>query len=84
MRAKITYPEVQAELEAIVSTQKCISKASADIANQPEPQRSLVTKVCEKTGLNVKFSMDCLQNNGWDFERAVANFEQVKVNGIKF
>jgi TAP C-terminal domain len=30
----------------------------------------------------VKFSVDCLTGNGWDLERAVANFEQVKVNSF--
>ncbi|KAH8995036.1 NTF2-like protein [Lactarius akahatsu] len=44
----------------------------------PEPQRSLVTQVCKLTRLNVRFAVDCLQNNGWDVDRAVANFEQVK------
>ncbi|KAH8100008.1 hypothetical protein BXZ70DRAFT_939960 [Cristinia sonorae] len=44
----------------------------------PEPQRTLVLQVCQRTGLNVRFSVDCLGNNGWDLERAVANFEQVK------
>jgi nuclear RNA export factor len=46
---------------------------------QPEPQRSLVTQVCTLTRLNVQFAVDCLQNNGWDVDKAVANFEQVKV-----
>ena len=46
---------------------------------QPEPQRSLVTQVCTLTRLNVRFAVDCLQNNGWDVDRAVANFELVKV-----
>lgn len=26
--------------------------------------------------------MDCLEGNGWELERAVANFEQVKVREI--
>ncbi|KAI5120208.1 hypothetical protein M0805_006314 [Coniferiporia weirii] len=46
----------------------------------PEPQRVLVLAVCQRTSLNVKFSVDCLQNNAWDVERAVANFEQVKAS----
>ncbi len=33
------------------------------------------------TRLNIQFAVDCLQNNGWDADRAVANFEQVKVRG---
>ncbi|KAI0322537.1 hypothetical protein OF83DRAFT_647408 [Amylostereum chailletii] len=44
----------------------------------PEPQRSLVAQICQRTNLNVKFAVDCLQGNGWNFEAAVANFEQVK------
>ncbi|CCL98168.1 uncharacterized protein FIBRA_00162 [Fibroporia radiculosa] len=48
------------------------------LAAIPEPQRSLVVQICQRTGLNVKFALDCLQGNAWDVERAVANFEQVK------
>lgn len=44
----------------------------------PEPQRSLVLQVCQRTGLNVEFSVQCLEGNGWDLDRALANFEQVK------
>ena len=40
-------------------------------------------QVMHRTGLNVKFSVDCLEGNGWDLERAVANFEQVKVCGVR-
>lgn len=46
---------------------------------QPEPQRDQVARLCQQTGLNVKFAVDCLQQNGWNHERAAANFEQVKV-----
>lgn len=35
--------------------------------------------VCGRTGLNVKFAVDCLAQNEWDVEKAIANFEQVKV-----
>ncbi|KAJ3758994.1 hypothetical protein EV360DRAFT_42749 [Lentinula raphanica] len=44
----------------------------------PEHQRSMVLHVLARTGLNVQFSYDCLTNNGWDVEKACANFEQVK------
>ncbi|KAH9972126.1 NTF2-like protein [Lactifluus volemus] len=50
-----------------------------ELGTIPEPQRSLVTRICTLTRLNVPFAVDCLQNNGWDVDRAVANFEQVKV-----
>ena len=38
--------------------------------------------MCQRTGLNVQFSVDCLQGNNWDFGQAVSNFEQVKVRAI--
>ena len=28
----------------------------------------------------MKYAVDCLENNGWDVDRAIANFEQVKVS----
>ncbi|KAF7795999.1 hypothetical protein EIP86_007168 [Pleurotus ostreatoroseus] len=49
------------------------------LASIPEPQRSLVLQVCQRTGLNVRFAVECLTGNGWELERALANFEQVKV-----
>lgn len=32
-----------------------------------------------RTRLNLQFAEDCLKNNDWDLERALANYEQVKV-----
>ncbi|GBE87787.1 mRNA export factor mex67 [Sparassis crispa] len=55
-----------------------IPEAQAQLQQIPEPQRSLVTQICQQTGLNVRFAVDCLEGNGWDIPRAVANFEQVK------
>jgi hypothetical protein len=46
---------------------------------QPEAQRNLVLQTCVRTGLNAKFAADCLSGNAWDLERAIANFDQVKV-----
>ncbi|KAJ7220179.1 hypothetical protein GGX14DRAFT_433679 [Mycena pura] len=43
-----------------------------------ELQRPLVLQVCGRTGLNVRYSLDCLIGNSWDLERAVANFNEVK------
>lgn len=36
-------------------------------------------QICQRTGLNVEYAVQCLEGNAWDVERAVANFEQVKV-----
>lgn len=35
-----------------------------------------------RTRLNLQFAEDCLKTNDWDIERALANFEQVKVSGV--
>jgi len=51
-----------------------------DLSAIDERQRPFVTQICQRTGLTVKYAMDCLQNNGWDQDRAMANFEQVKGN----
>ena len=80
-------PNLEAALASIVS---CDIAVVADVKftltffffflkTQLEPQRAQVARLCQQTGLNVNFAVDCLQQNGWDHERAVANFEQVKV-----
>lgn len=48
------------------------------LASLPEPQRAPVIQLCGQTRLTVKYAFDCLNGNGWDLERAVANFNQVK------
>ncbi|KAI0346534.1 NTF2-like protein [Trametopsis cervina] len=63
--AAVLTPEAQASLHQA-------------LASIPEPQRSLVLQVCQRTGLNVRFAVECLEGNGWEIERAIANFEQVK------
>ncbi|KIJ12778.1 hypothetical protein PAXINDRAFT_170982 [Paxillus involutus ATCC 200175] len=45
-----------------------------------EPQRGLILQICQRTGLNVKFAVDCLENNAWNLDGAIANFERVKGN----
>jgi len=54
------------------------SSIQRELEAVPEPQRSLVAQICTLTHLNVQFAVDCLQNNRWDVEQALANFEQVK------
>lgn len=78
-----SLPVLEAALASIVS---CDTAGVVDVdftltfcQTQPEPQRIQVARLCQQTGLNVKFAVECLQQNGWDHERAVTNFEQVKV-----
>ena len=56
-----------------------IARMNQDLLAIDERQRPFVMQICQATGLIVKYSVDCLQNNGWDQERAIANFGQVKV-----
>lgn len=41
-------------------------------------------QVCQRTNLNVRFAVDCLENNAWDLDRAIVNFERVKVGAATF
>ena len=83
-----SLPNLEAALASIVSRDIAVV---ADVKftltffffkTQPEPQRAQVGRLCRQTRLNVNFAVDCLQQNGWDHERAVANFQQVKVRMI--
>ena len=81
----LSLPSLKAALASVVS-RDAAGVADADFTltfffffNQPEPQRAQVARLCQQTGLNVKFAVDCLQQNSWNHERAVANFDQVKV-----
>jgi hypothetical protein len=56
-----------------------LTRMNQDLLAIDERQRPFVMQICQRTGLTVKYSVDCLQNNGWDQERALANFDQVKV-----
>lgn len=80
-----TLPSLKAALASIVS-RDATGVADTDptltfFQTQPDAQRAQVVRLCQQTGLNVNFAVDCLQQNGWDHERAVANFDQVKVRG---
>jgi len=50
------------------------------LAQLPGLQRTLVLALAERTGLNVSYSIQCLDGNGWDPAKAFVNFEQVRVS----
>ncbi|WRT70302.1 uncharacterized protein IL334_007300 [Kwoniella shivajii] len=41
-------------------------------------QDALVAQVSRRTGMNAQFSNLCLQQNGWDFEASLKNFEEIR------
>ena len=58
---------------------KALAQMNQDLIAVDERQRPFVQQICQRTGLNVKYAVECLQGNGWDVDRAVANFQEVKV-----
>ncbi|KAJ7650754.1 hypothetical protein FB45DRAFT_997566 [Roridomyces roridus] len=74
MRVQTTnrHPPTRPSMPALPPDQQAL------LNSIPDAQRPAVLQICSQTGLNVKYSMDCLNGNGWDHDRAVANFNQVK------
>ncbi|KAF8529914.1 hypothetical protein JB92DRAFT_2860242 [Gautieria morchelliformis] len=60
-------------------TQQQIASDPA-LAPLAEPQRLYVIELSARTGLNAGFSIQCLEGNGWDPQKALANFEAVRAN----
>ncbi|TFK27812.1 NTF2-like protein [Coprinopsis marcescibilis] len=57
-----------------------VGEQRAEILMVPESHRDPVLQLMGRTNLNVKFAFQCLEGNGWNFDRAIANFEQVKAS----
>ena len=43
-------------------------------------QEALIEQVRQRTGMNAQYASMCLAQNGWDFETALRNFEEIKAN----
>lgn len=80
VQAGETIPATQRQAPMPQPSTSTLPRAALEetLSTFSEPQRSLIAQIGQRTGLNVKYAVDCLQNNGWDMDRAVANFEQVK------
>ena len=39
---------------------------------------ALIAQLRQRTGMNVSFSTLCLEQNNWDLEQAVRNYEEIK------
>ncbi|CAE6442313.1 unnamed protein product [Rhizoctonia solani] len=48
------------------------------LADLSEPQRALMVECAGRTRLNAQYSRMCLEGNGWDLAKALANFEELK------
>ena len=44
-------------------------------------KRSLATSFSDKSGMNLEFSVQCLEQNNWDFDKAGNMFNEAKAAG---
>jgi len=45
-------------------------------------KQTLAKSFSEKSGMNLEFSAKCLEENGWDFDKAASVFSEAKAKGI--
>ncbi|RSH91777.1 nuclear mRNA export, poly(A)+RNA binding protein [Saitozyma podzolica] len=55
-----------------------VSPGANATVGAPPNQDMLVEQMRQRTGMNVQFATMCLAQNGWDFEVALKNFEEIK------
>jgi nuclear RNA export factor len=57
------------------------SLGTGAIAGGEREQAEMIAQVRGKTGMNEGFAVLCLSQNGWELERALKNFEEIRVSG---
>ena len=56
--------------------------AGAQLPQQPVVTReTMIQKFMQQSQMNFKYSQECLEKNGWDYEKAGKNFMELKGNG---
>ncbi|XP_017263959.1 nuclear RNA export factor 1 isoform X2 [Kryptolebias marmoratus] len=55
--------------------------SSSPVPTLTAPQQEMLTAFSQKSGMNLEWSQKCLQDNGWDFNRAAQIFTQLKAEG---
>ena len=56
--------------------------ASTSAVVDEATKKSLATSFSQKSGMNLEFSVQCLEQNNWDFDKAAVNFSEAKEKGI--
>lgn len=52
--------------------------AAGQVAGQiPPPQQALIEQVMQRTGLTAQYATLCLEQTGWDLEKAIIAFNEV-------
>lgn len=55
---------------------------SSNNTYEEQQKRSMVDEISKKTGLNQQFSLMCLEQNEWNMEKAINNFNILKDKGV--
>lgn len=55
--------------------------AAASAPAYDDTQRAILTSLRQQTGMNEHWSINCLQETGWDFQRALFIFNQLQSEG---
>lgn len=55
-----------------------VPPAAPSASNEEAHKTPLIAAVRQRTGMNANFSELCLAQNGWDVDRAVANFQEIR------
>jgi hypothetical protein len=61
----------------------CVAMHYSDLVSllcQNEQQKAMVMALRQRTGLNEQFAILCLEEMAWNFDQALAAFEQAKVS----
>jgi len=45
-------------------------------------KQSLALSFSQKSGMNLRFSAQCLEENNWDFDKAAQVFSDAKAKGV--
>eukprot|EP00026_Physarum_polycephalum_P005537 Phypoly_transcript_05572.p1 GENE.Phypoly_transcript_05572~~Phypoly_transcript_05572.p1 ORF type:complete len:554 (+),score=93.79 Phypoly_transcript_05572:210-1871(+) len=82
-KAKAPPPQLPAQ-SAATDVQDLTARLSSITTPTQEEQQGLVARIREASKMNAQFSQECLAQNNWDFERALANFHALMVRPLFF
>ena len=73
------------EKQIMKLTDQTTTSSGADqnptVSNNTTEQEQMLQRFSQASGMNLKFSMDCLSSNGWDYDKAANTFSELKTNG---
>ena len=63
------------------STSSQPSTSAPAVSVDENTKKSLALSFSQKSGMNLQFSAQCLQENNWDFDKAALIFSEAKAKG---